>query len=333
MLSLDRLVKLSVSNIYKLAEDPNHDQLPLITSRGSASTGLSPESKIALIGGAGMVGAPALGALLGGAYGAGSGGLEGAIRGAGQGAVRVGGIGLGAGLGGVLSALLNEKIPQVTQLRLPIWGAGLGHALTSALFSDSNKTRSLAQKHRLAKLMANEEKYENEKVKTENEKKADLYDLAGKGINAVGDAVNKGITAVKNVGSQGVDSAIDLSKKLGLSGSKSTINPGYLGNMLGEAVPTGVRQTLLSNLGDNGYNRLLRAGGHAGIGAAIGMGGGALHGLIDPDEEEGTVKSMLMRALSGGAVGGLAGGVVGGVDPMADAAQSALGSMGFGGYK
>ena len=128
-----------------------------------------------------MVGAPALGALLGGAYGAGSGGLEGAIRGAGQGAVRVGGIGLGAGLGGVLSALLNEKIPQVTQLRLPIWGAGLGHALTSALFSDSNKTRSLAQKHRLAKLMANEEKYENEKVKTENEKKANLYDLAGKG--------------------------------------------------------------------------------------------------------------------------------------------------------
>ena len=110
-----------------------------------------------------------------------------------------------------------------------------------------------------------------------------------------------------------------------------SINPGGLGSSLGGMLPASMQASLQNSLGNEGYARLLRAGGHAGIGAAIGLGGGALHGLLNPSDKKRRIRSMLMDALAGGAVGGLTGGVVGGVDPLADVASSALSSMGLGG--
>ncbi len=51
----------------------------------------------------------------------------------------------------------------------------------------------------------------------------------------------------------------------------------------------------------------------AGIGTALGAGGGALMGLISPNKKKGRIKSMLDNMLYGGGLGALGGGAVGGL--------------------
>ena len=109
------------------------------------------------------------------------------------------------------------------------------------------------------------------------------------------------------------------------------VDPGSLGTALGDVVSPEIKDTLVKALGTDGYSRLLRATGHAGLGAGLGMGAGALYSLFNPSNKKKRLRSLIMDALAGGAAGGLAGGVVGGFDPLANVAQKALGSMGLGG--